>query len=84
MPSALDLLHHCENQNVAAPMQTYTSIISSLFAGPSSLARPSLGRLLTYALRQTSKPRHRPLHKYDLRLCQPSLDPLLLRARKGA
>ena len=37
--SALDLLHHYENQNAVAPMQTYTSIISSLFARPSSLAR---------------------------------------------
>jgi len=37
--SALDLLHHYESQNAAAPVQTYTSIISSLFARPSSLAR---------------------------------------------
>jgi hypothetical protein len=32
--------------------------------------------LLTYALRRTSKPRHRPLD--DPRLRQPGLDPLLL------
>jgi hypothetical protein len=37
--SALNLLHHYENQNAAAPMRTYTSVISSLFARPSSLAR---------------------------------------------
>ncbi|KIM41828.1 hypothetical protein M413DRAFT_445040 [Hebeloma cylindrosporum] len=37
--SALDLLHHYENQNAAAPMRTYTFVISSLFARPSSLAR---------------------------------------------
>jgi hypothetical protein len=37
--SALELIHYYENQNAAAPMQTYTSIISSLFTRPSSLAR---------------------------------------------
>ena len=36
--SALDLLHHYENQNAAAPMQTFTSIISFLLILPSSLA----------------------------------------------
>ena len=35
--SALDL-HHYENQNAAAPMQTYTSIIFSLSTRPFSLA----------------------------------------------
>ncbi|PPQ83219.1 PPR2 [Psilocybe cyanescens] len=37
--SALDLLHHYEEQNAVAPMSTYTSIISSLLSRPLSLAR---------------------------------------------
>ena len=37
--SALELLHRYENQNIPAPMQTYTSVITSLFSRPTSLAR---------------------------------------------
>ncbi|CAA7262078.1 unnamed protein product [Cyclocybe aegerita] len=37
--SALDLLHNYEGQNVPAPMQTYTAVITSLFSRPSSLGR---------------------------------------------
>ncbi|KAF8816887.1 hypothetical protein BYT27DRAFT_6951503 [Phlegmacium glaucopus] len=37
--SALELLHRYEGQNAPAPMQTYTSVITSLFSRPSSLAR---------------------------------------------
>ena len=45
--------------------------------------RASMGHLLTYALRRTSKPGHYPLHTGHPRLRQPGLYPLL-RARKGA
>ncbi|KAF8901074.1 hypothetical protein CPB84DRAFT_1778412 [Gymnopilus junonius] len=37
--SALNLLHYYEEQNAAVPMRTYTSVITSLFSRPSSLAR---------------------------------------------
>lgn len=37
--SALDLLHHYEQQNAPAPMNTYTCVISSLLSRLSSLAR---------------------------------------------
>ena len=37
--SALNLLHHYENEKAPAPMHTYTSVITSLFSRPSSLAR---------------------------------------------
>ncbi|KAJ2936150.1 hypothetical protein H1R20_g943, partial [Candolleomyces eurysporus] len=37
--SALDLLHSYESQNVPAPIATYTSVISTLFHLPSSIAR---------------------------------------------
>jgi hypothetical protein len=46
--SALDLLHHYENQNAATPMQTYTSIISSLFTRPSSLARAQVRDIFSH------------------------------------
>ncbi|KAJ2919581.1 hypothetical protein MD484_g823, partial [Candolleomyces efflorescens] len=37
--SALDLLHSYESQNIPAPIATYTSVISTLFHLPSSIAR---------------------------------------------
>ncbi|KAF8970692.1 hypothetical protein BDZ97DRAFT_1790526 [Flammula alnicola] len=46
--SALDLLHHYEGQNAAAPMQTYTSVITALFSRPSSLARAQAWDIFTH------------------------------------
>jgi len=46
--SALDLLHHYEIQNIPAPMQTYTSVITSLFSRPSSLARAQAWDIFTH------------------------------------
>lgn len=46
--SALDLLHHYELQNIPAPMQTYTSVITSLFSRPSSLARAQAWDIFTH------------------------------------
>ena len=37
--SALELLHRYEGQNAPAPIRTYTSVITSLFSRPNSVAR---------------------------------------------
>ncbi|KAF8181065.1 hypothetical protein BJ912DRAFT_980200 [Pholiota molesta] len=46
--SALDILHHYEEQNVPAPMQTYTSVITSLFSRPLALARAQAWDIFTH------------------------------------
>ena len=71
--SALDL-HRYENQNAAAPMQTYTSTISSLFAFPSFLSRSQARDI--FAMSHIII-----LYTEMIRAC---LGPLLLPAKKGA
>jgi hypothetical protein len=67
--SALDILHSYENKCVPAPMHTYTTVITSLFTRPSSLAR-SQGWDLFSHMRYVAHPDPDvPLYTQMIRAC---------------
>ncbi|KAH6912093.1 hypothetical protein BKA70DRAFT_825447 [Coprinopsis sp. MPI-PUGE-AT-0042] len=70
MPSsALDVLHSYETKGVPAPMHTYTTVITSLFTRPSSLAR-SQGWDLFSHMRYVAHPDPDvPLYTQMIRAC---------------
>ncbi|TFK29156.1 hypothetical protein FA15DRAFT_664477 [Coprinopsis marcescibilis] len=66
---ALELLHHYENRGIPAPMETYTSLIASLFSRPSSIARGQAWDLFSHMRYVAHPDPDVPLYTLMIRAC---------------